>query len=282
MDAGTTATVIAAIATSVSAGIIAWQAIETRRSVRAANRAATAGEAAVEVANASLALSREQNHQAQFLALEAIRSRLDEMGPSVTMSITQDEPVGYVIGPTSSEKNYDPIVVGTTLQIPQEQDKWLYAVYRVTLTNSAPRPVSINVNTGLFGGFGLPHGLTGGKETVRVPANESISGFMPVGSLIEFWVWSAENDRQGHQIRGEGGWGTALETRQGIVLSQQIKILGSIIRPQPHGRAGEWVLQGVGPDINYSSRLDVRKVERSYFMDEDHPLPELDPPGSRA
>lgn len=277
MDAGTVATIIAAIATTASAGIIAWQAIETRKSAEAANRAATAGEAAVEVANASLAISQEQSHQAQFTALEAIRSRLDDMGPSVTMAFTFDGPIGYAIGASSSEDRYEPIVVGTLLQVPQEQNKWLYAVYRIRLTNSAPRPVTAYVYPKVFREFGSPSGLTDGRETVQIPANDGISVFMAVGTTVERWVYGAENDRHGHVICGEGGWSTSLETRQGIVLSQQVKILGSIIRPQQFGRAGEWELQGVGPDINYSSRLDVRKVDRLYYIDEDRPLPELDP-----
>jgi hypothetical protein len=280
MDAGTVATMIAAIATTASAGIIAWQAVETRKSAEAANRAATAGEAAVEVANASLAISQAQSHQAQFTALEAIRSRLEVTGPSVTMALTSKGPVGYVIGASSSEDRYEPIDVGTLLQVPQEQSKWLYAVYRVRLTNSAPRPVTTYVYPKLFSTFGSSLGLMNGMDTVLIPANDDVSGFMAVGTMVERWVHGAENDRQGHAICGEGGWGTALETRQGIVLSQQVKILGSIIRPQPFGRAGEWELQGVGPDINYSSRLDVRKVERSYYIDEDRPLPELDLIGS--
>lgn len=278
MDAGTTATVIAASATSVSAGIIAWQAIETRRSVRAANRAAAAGEAAVEVANASLTLSQEQNQQAQFLALEAIRSRLDEMSPSVSMVLTNENPYGYAIGGSSSEDRYEWINKGTLLQIPQEQSKWLYAVYGVQLTNSAPRPVTLHVYPKLFSSFS-DSGLTDGKGTVRIAANATVAGFLAVGAQVEFWVWSAGNDREGRLIRGEGGWGTALETQQGVVLSQQIKILGSIIRPKQYGRAGDWELQGVGPDVNYNSRLDVHKVERAYFLSEDRPLPEIDPPG---
>jgi hypothetical protein len=278
MDAGTTATVIAAIATSVSALIIAWQANETRRSVKAANRAAAAGEAAVEVANASLAFSREQNHQAQFLALEAIRSRLDEMSPSVSMALTSEEPYGYAIGASSSEDRYEWIEKGSLLQIPQEQSKWLYAVYGVQLTNSTSRPVTVYVHPKLFVSFNEA-GLVDGREDVRIAANTTVEGFMAVGSVVELWVWSGQNDRSGHLVRGEGGWSTALETQQGVVLSQQVKILGSIIRPQPYGREGDWMLQGVGPDINYTSWLEVRKVERSYFLSGDRPLPEIDPPG---
>lgn len=273
MEAGDIATIAAAIATSASAIIIAWQAVETRRSADAAHRAAIASEQALAVANKSLAINQRQSYQGQFTALEAMRARLDDLGPSLWAGLTDDQPLGYVIGDSSAESEYAPIEVGTVLQVPQQQEQWLYAVYRIRIANTGTAPVTITAWPGLYGGFASGQ-LYDRYENFYLAAGKTVTPFIAVGTRIEHWVYGAENDRSGHNACGEGGWGTVLETEKGVALSQSIKIRGSIIFAHS---LGKWELKGVGTDINYKSYLDVRKIERTYFSGDERPLPDLDP-----
>ena len=273
MDAETIATSIAAIATAASAIIIAWQAIETRKSAQAAHRAATASEQALAVANKSLAINQRQSYQGQFTALEAMRARLDDLGPSVWAGLTEDKPLGYVIGDSSAESEYAAIEIGTVLQVPQQQEQWLYAVYRIRIINTGTAPVTLTAGPGLFGGFASGQ-LYDRHETLHLAAGKAVTPYIAVGTRIEHWVYGAENDRSGYQICGEGGWGTVLETEKGVALWQSIKVRGSII--YSHG-LGKWELKGVGTDPNYKSYLDVRKIERTYFSGDERRLPDLDP-----
>lgn len=267
---GTTATIIAAVATAASALAIAWQSVETRKSADAAGRAATASEAALQVANESLTINRSQTRLSQFTALEAMRARLAERAPSVSMSIL-DGPIGYAIGKSSSEDEYQLINLGTTIQVPQQQSQWLYVVYRIWFTNHGAEPVTITSYPKFFRQATEEILHKGEQDIVLAPGEHDVVLIL-IGSSVEAWVYKTEHHRGG--VIGEGGWSSSPATSQGVVLSQEIKIIGPIIEPVG---IGDWKLKGVGEDINYGSRLEIRKIDHLFYSHDQRLLPDIDP-----
>lgn len=270
MDAGTNATIWAAIATAVSAATIAWQSLETRKSAGAAERAASASEQALEVANESLEISRNQSRLGQFTALEALRARLAERAPALTAEI-DPKPIGYAIGESSEESEYRLIDIGTIVQVPQQESHWLYAVYNIWFSNHGTEPVTITAHPGFFNR--RENNLVKIRdEYIVVAPNENEGRFILIGTNVGRWTYMLEHNR--HGIIGEGGWSTTPQTSQGVALSQEIKIVGPIIRPEG---AGNWSVKGVGEDINYGSRLETKKIDMLFFSSEGYALPEIDP-----
>ncbi|MCC9178540.1 hypothetical protein [Arthrobacter sp. zg-Y750] len=264
MEAQTFATVVAALATTCSAAVVAWQAVETRKSAHAATRAADASERALDVANESLAIARDQSEQGQFTALEALRARLDELGPSVSVRILPENRPLYVIGDSSSQEAYTYVPLGTLIEVPQQQDQWLYVMYRVRIVNSGTHPVTLHSHPGFFLELGQRGPIRGRNEIHLEPGSQG-AWYILVGGQITRWVYGAETDKYGHNISGEGGWATSPDADKGVALSQELKIMGSIIYP---AGLGKWELRGIAEDVNYNARLRVKKVERLYFRSE--------------
>lgn len=264
MDSAALATIVAAVATTVSAATIAWQAVETRKSADATTRAANASEEALKVANNSLEISRNQSHQAQFMAIEAMRTRLDEWSPSVSMTLTASQ---YLVGNPHLDSNVVAIPFGTVLQT--ETSEWLYVAYKAWVTNHGSTPVTLRAKQA----FHKPNGLGGTLiyKDVELPVGPSLH-YIVAGDSVERWV--EVEDSNSHAAWGLGGWSTVPDARQGVALSQDFKVIGSIITP-----AGEGKYELKGLDVRDGAYSAHSKVTRLYYIDEGRLLPSPDPEG---
>jgi hypothetical protein len=284
-------TVVASIATTASAAVIAWQSFETRRSAEQAKRSADASEKAVNAANASLELGRQQTRHAELMAAEAIRSRMETQAPSISIRYSdfgddgQPVPRGYVLAETFDAPTMDEIKPGHEFWEPRNDDQWLFAVMRVGFVNKSQSPVTIT---------GAPMFATwaNGQVSNRVSSiHLSGSGaqgdvkapFVLVGAPLSKWFWVTKSQDRTHLDGGSMGWGTELDGETGIQVSQVFKIKGTLLR---HGQEkGQYVLRGFGPDANYSSRFEAEKQKRHYFVGSDgngglRALPEIELDGA--
>ncbi|WP_458117362.1 hypothetical protein [Arthrobacter sp. D2-10] len=292
MDAATSATIWAAIATGFSALTVAVQSIFTRQSVNEAKRSADASEKAVNAANATLELAREEaNHsavglqlaqkqaeQAQLMAAETIRARMEVSAPNVVMNFVHVNeqghaiPVGYVASEESGSQDdaqLAAVEVGHTFVDPADEDRWLFAVFRVTFRNRSTSPVTLQLHQA-FSRFIKSGGVRGRTRYLTIDGygaeGSSRATFILIGTRLGqlFYVANHCGDRV---IGGEGYWSTDLQGDSGCYISQKLEITGSLLR---HGaRKGEYQLNALGPDINYPSTAVMHRQKRHYAVGDD-------------
>lgn len=260
MELETCVALIAALATTISAIFIAWQAGETRRSANSSNKAAEASEAALVVANESLELNRQQAEQSAFMVAEATRARLETNAPAVSIEFVNGEtaqPEAYIVGKQSDPDSFESREVGETFQLPKDKDLWLYALFNVRFHNDGPLPVTIwsgSTITPVYDGFPW-------CPTFRLDQGESVFKWLAVGCLVEHWT--SFPDEKGRP-RGEAGWVTELNGDSGVKLTQSIHIDGTLLgRGQ---KEGDFTLRRLGGDPNWPSFVVKDQAKRTYWL----------------
>ncbi len=250
----------AAVATALSALFIGWQAWETRRSAESSNKAATASEAALEVANASLELNRRQAEQSAFMVAEATRARLETNAPAVSMEFVDGEncqPSAFIIGKQSDPESFESREPGHVFQLPQDAELWLYALFDVKFHNDGPLPVTIWSGSTIIPTYdGFPW-----DTTFRLDKGESLVRFLAVGTSLVGWTESRDDKTK---PRGEAGWVTELSGDSGVRLTQAIHIDGTLLGNGQ--REGDFSLRGLGPDANWPSHLVKDQAKRTYWL----------------
>lgn len=274
MDLSTLVALIAAAATTASAVVIAWQAAETKKSAAATVRAADASENALQVANASLDLSREQSQLSRLVADEAIRMRLDAKSASVTLTFLEQgvegpQPICFAISDSHDAETLQAIDPGYRLQDPQDAQKWFWVVFRVAFKNMGSSPVTVEC-TSFYSDLNLYTTVGSRTPKIDVPtldqAPDGVAGYLAVGSWGSQWFHATNrpSSERSHTVSGEAAWSTELVGETGTMETQQIKVLGTFLGPGQ--RPSEWEVRAFGSDINYPSRLEARKQKRLYFL----------------
>lgn len=128
MDA-TQATVLAAVATSVSAVVIAWQAWEIRRTAAATEK--------------TLRVSRESLSTSKALAVEALRTRLDARGQAVRIHVAQPE---WPPLQPSDFGDPQPLPYGTTYRMSRDRDVQLMLRAGLVIVNEGDRDAILNLH----------------------------------------------------------------------------------------------------------------------------------------
>ncbi|WP_354213441.1 hypothetical protein [Arthrobacter sp. UYCu511] len=280
MDPLIVVALIGAFATIASAAVIAWQAIETKKSAAATARAADAAENALQVANASLSLSQEQAQLSRQVADEAIRMRLDARSASVTLTFLEQDADGpvhacFAISDIHDAETLQAIDPGHRLQNPQDAEKWFWVVFHVAFKNMGASPLTVDCST-FYSAFNLDTTVAGRTPKIDVPtlerAPDGVTGYLAAGGWGSQWFRTANLPEKTHTISGEAGWSTELAGETGNMETQEIKVMGTFLGPGQ--RPSEWEVRGFGPDINYPSRLEARKQKRLYFLPGGQLLPD--------
>lgn len=252
---------IAATATTLSAGLIGWQAWETRRSAESSNKAAQASEAALVVANKSLELNRKQAVQSAKMVAEATRARLETNAPAVSIQFDRADaavPESFMVGTHSSSGGFKKIEIGEQFQLPQDEGLWIYAVVKVMFHNDGLVPVTVLSQSTILPGS---YEYASWVESFRIDVGRSAKMGLAVGTSLARWA-----DMGGDMMRsrGESGWSTALSGDSGVRLSQTIRITGTVL--EPGQKSGDFVLRRFGPDHNYPSYLVLDDPKRTYVI----------------
>lgn len=260
MDLATKVALASAIATTLSALFVAWQALETRRSAKSARQAAEASEAALEVANESLELNRRQAEQSAFMVAEATRARLETNAPVVSMQFVEGDnphPNGYIVGIPSDPESYERRNIGDVFQLPQDSELWLYALFNVKFHNDGALPVTIWSGSTFVPVYeGLPL-----SPTFRLGKGESVTWYLAVGTSLAGWTESRDDKTK---PRGQAGWATELSGDSGVRLTQTVHIDGTILGSGQ--REGDFILRGLGDDPNWPSFLVKDQAKRTYWL----------------
>jgi len=157
LNAATVATIVAAGATTVSAGVIAMQAWYTRKSVAASVEATRVAESAL--------------RESQIARIEAAVPRL---------SVRVNGPV-YVTGLTYAEKwPFTNVPQSATFVLPRDAERLVQVQHTVTVTNDGPGTATITPHA-VFGGYMM-------ELSTQIPPGESGDFDLLIARPVSEWA----------------------------------------------------------------------------------------------
>ncbi|RVU14598.1 hypothetical protein EOT10_40615 [Streptomyces antnestii] len=251
--------IAAAVATSASAGFVAWQAGETRRSTK---------------------ISQNALKSSQAVALDAARGRLDDQAPQVEVHLTADA-AWPPLGPSSGWPQ--PWPATQEWHFPRDED--VHLALRVTLhvTNHSNRPVHVTFQGDLYHPYveGADRPTKMDHRLLLDPA-QSVTADLRKHFPLKDW---AENHRLSTEEAGEGpaqalGLVRVHDDRDnGVIDSWELKLSGFPIRPDSD-RAGVWHLTAPTLDEPALRCVDFTLQPprvRSYWLSRSKDIPLPDP-----
>lgn len=248
MDA-TQATVLAAVATTSSAVVIAWQAWETRRTAAATEKTLTVGQESLSTSKA--------------LAVEALRTRLDARGQAVRIHIAEPE---WPPPQPSDFGDPQPLPYGTTFRMSRDREVPLMLRATVEIVNEGDRDATLNLHPPL-----RPVGESGpfppyGYERV-LPRGGHLEATLEEARPIVQWVQNWEDAQAGKLpsaiIVAEVICSDGFD--EGIVDRWRIELTGQPIRPMEGDDSG-WALNHQLDSAPRPVSAVVLPQERLYYL----------------
>lgn len=235
---------VAAVATTVSAGVIAWQAWQTRAAVKASETSAEASNSAVTVAQAAL-------RESQLARLEAGVPRIFVIAqPWVDASKVW----GYPRGGNGWERME--IEESEVFKLPRDGARKLRVEHRITVRNDGPGSVQL---------MSAPVGIAyeNGDLYNVFAAGETREGTYSITKTVEEWVGLSEAVARGEKPVAHRLTLTHTGPRDADVSeTHEIVVTGSCLIPVADA-AGDWTIEGTVFDTNMSAR--VLPARRRYW-----------------
>lgn len=254
-------TAFGAIATAVAAIVTAGTAVFIALQTHATRKAAEAGERTAHVASEALEIARKEQGHTYFLALEALKSRIDSALPKITLTTSKD--ISWPPLVPSSYGEPQPHVSEGPFRLPRDGKARLLVRVPVTIVNDGPRTVSLSLT---------PEFHRGGKRdnTVVLNPGVSVSGFFEVQHSVREWVdiWETRDRERtgGPETRFEVIYIDPADT--GVIEYHRIAFGGSILQPVPN-ELGAWdviadphATNGRAGSVGWS----VQPTLRRYFL----------------
>lgn len=253
--------ILAAIATSVSAIVIAWQAWETRKSAKASHDA-------VEIANNTLELARDEATRSRAMIEESVKARLDADAPHVRIELSKPDerqPYGFV---TSNgydpPKDLKPLGVGEQFHSPQHDETLVWLTLYVTFFNDSARRVELRLWPAAYPSYQIAK-WTEPSSLLSLEGGESVTRVMLLGGSLSSWISNGDLDPKGDAYwHIWGQWTVAMNWNTGVVMNQRIEVWGSIF--DPNG-PGAWVLKGQNKHDYGSLIFRIRPSTKTYVLD---------------
>lgn len=240
------------IVTALAAGVVAWQAWETRRSAKASGEAARA-------ANGALALARAEESHSRQLVAEAIRARIDGQSPMITF--VPHEELRVVND------------VELPVRFPESDQKNLYVAVGFTVFNDSTTTVVLRRRT-----IPSAEGGSGDNDsTVLAPKQRHFVAVQVARPLAEWraisdWIFSGADDeahfRAAHEFERDThiifSCGTSGD--DGATDEYSFRLVGSPLTPLEH-EPGSYDCFGADQVIS-KGRFQVvaEPRQRRYFL----------------
>jgi hypothetical protein len=174
--------IVAAVATAVSAGVVAWQAVETRRSVRQARKSAEQAEISAQAARDAVTISQQILQESQI-------ARIDAGVPRVIVTIADPDP-GLVQEWT--DRGVERILDGHEFTLPRDAKRQLFIGRRIEILNEGPGSVALTLQEPLK----LPNES---EITICTLApGQGTGGIYRVIRPVQEWINIAESKETGH------------------------------------------------------------------------------------
>jgi hypothetical protein len=248
MDA-TQATVLAAVATTASALVIAWQAWETRRTAAATEK--------------TLAVGQESLSTSKDLAVEALRTRLDARGQALRVHVTQ---TSWPPLQPSDFGDPQPLPYGHTYRMSRDRDEQLMLRASFEIVNEGDRDATLSLHPPL-----RPLGESGpyppyGYDRV-VPGGGRLEARLEEARPISQWVQNWDDAEAGKppsviivaEIICSDGFD------EGVIDRWRIELTGRPIRPIEGDDSG-WALNHQLDSAPSPISATVPPQERLYYL----------------
>jgi hypothetical protein len=235
---------VAAIATAVSALVIAWQAWQTRSSVKASQET-------VKASNSAVAVAQDALRESQLARLEAGVPRIFVIAqPWIDAAKVRGPKAG---GERWESADVDPT---TVFKLPRDGDIRLGVEHPITVRNDGPGSVRLQT----------------APQAVRYPngdlydvfsAGESRQGTYYIQKSVKEWVELAEAVARGAKPVANQLQITYTGPRDADVMEvHEVVVRGSCLVPVPDA-IGDWTIEGDTFDTNMDA--SVLPAQRTYW-----------------
>lgn len=250
---------VAAGAAVIAAGVVAWQAWETRKAAQASERAVDAADRAVLAANEGLEISRQQ-------AAEAVRARIDAACARITVTLG-DEPAWPPLEPSIYQGDEpQPHRYGTSAEpwhMPRDRAKQVLVRAPVVIQNHSDVTVSLRVYE-LFDEKGQTLG-----ETLDLGPEERREAWVAVTRTLEEWIAIHRQRESG--AGGDEATGTVYHVDPadtGADDRWDLTIAGCPVEPVPDLEGGWRVLERPARNSGRPGAMGLGPVfrQRTYYL----------------
>jgi hypothetical protein len=263
---GAIATAAAAVATIISAFIIAFQtrataraATATAESARETGRAADATEATVLAAKKSLELAESQRRQTLFMVSEAVKTRVDASMPQFRVLADDDIEWPPLVPPSFADA--DPVSLRRDHEFILPRDQHLRVLIRldVSVINDGPGAAY----------FRFSETLTNGQESIReavLGPGESLSGYLyQIERTVQEWIDIYSQRRRGNSVEHQFTVTSVSPMDTGAFDTARISCGGCILEPVP-SMDGHWRILADHKGSEDRLGTGTWPTERKYFL----------------
>jgi hypothetical protein len=211
------------LVTLIAAGVVAWLAYETRRSVKAA-------QAAVEAAQGALLLAKAEESHSRQLVAEAIKTRIDGLAPAIT--IVPHDQLRVVND------------VDLPVRFPESGDKFLFIAAGFSVFNDSTTTVVLRRRTVPFYEGASPES----DSTVVAPGQRT---FVAVEVSRPLREWRAVADWTAN------GDGDETAFREAHGFERDARIIFSFLSAADDGISDEYAFRLVGSPLTAAGEADA-------------------------
>lgn len=174
--------IVAAIATATSAVVVAWQAVETRRSVRQARKSA-------EQAEISACAARDAVEMSQKVLQDNQIARIDAGLPRVIVKPKNNDLLAVL---EDTDRGQERIPEGQSFVLPRDARRRLFFRRKIVILNEGPGYVTLALQDALK----LP-AVDRTVTTYTLAPNESIEGTYTVNRAVQEWIETSQTREAG-------------------------------------------------------------------------------------
>ena len=225
-------TAFAAIAAGAAAIVTAATMVFIARQTAATKRSAEASEKTAKAAIDGLVLARKEQSRAQFLAIEAVKTRIDAKMPQILVT---SENLRWPPFVAQSFGDAQPWTSSEPFRMPRDKDERLLVRVDISIENDGPKTVNVSFTPLLT--------ISGLQTSARLEVGQALSGTFDAEWSVQQWV-DAWNEREA--TRGGGPVHLFQVTYvdpgdTGAVDHYDVFVQGTILRPVPN-EDGAWSL----------------------------------------
>ena len=249
---GALATGAGAIVTGFSAGLIAWQAWETRRTAKV-------GQSGVEIGRQSLEVS-------QALAIDSTKARLDARAPRIWVRSAPTQ--GEVVMGKSEVGLPQPWPLEQTFRRTEDDHKTLLVGAQIDVTNEGDRSQRICIagNVQLLRPEGANLTPNSGQITVFLGPGKSCEFRLMEAGHVDSWAanWDSYQKGDVHLCKSIGQVTCSDPYDEGVIDRWTIELYGYPIEPIPNDIAGWKIRNGqTNPPV---VEVVVMQQVRAYYI----------------
>ena len=261
---------IGSIATAVSAAVIAYQSVQTKRAADAAVDAQAVAQAALTVSQNTLALAERENQAneaglraSRTVAFEAakqrrdLRARLIDIDVIGDPSIHERPPSGASVPPFGG---LVPIAQGNEYHLPRDADRYLFLRQELHLRSTDGNPIWI----GPWGNLTI-EGLARNADDLLLGA-ATVACQLYTRRTVAEWVRIAEEREQGQPGSHDKAGIRVMDAHDdGTIDQYELQVSGTPLKRVPN-RQGVWVVD-TGSDNGYPTIVTkLQPMLRRYWI----------------